>query len=121
VHETELSARYKYVATPKPRDIRASLWLVGRFASPLRRPVDDRFKIGAATNAALASFFAFQRFKISWKIAFENTGVVVAALSLAAPRLSTDRRICGLYQCFPWFAGSFPKQSKVASLERRLH
>jgi hypothetical protein len=121
VHETELSARYKYVATPKPRDIRASLWLVGRFASPLRRPVDDRFKIGAATNAAFASFFAFQRCKTSWKIAFENTGIVVAALSLAAPRLSTDRRICGLYQCFPWFAGSFPKQSKVASLERRLH
>jgi hypothetical protein len=92
--------RYKYVATPKTRDIRASLWLVGHFASPLRRPVDDRFKIGAATNAAFASFFAFQRCKTSWKIAFENSGIVADALSLATPRLSTDRRICGLYQWF---------------------
>jgi hypothetical protein len=100
VHETEFSAPYKYVATPKTRDIRASLWLVGHFASPLRRPVDDRFKIGAATNAAFALFFAFQRCKTSWKIAFVNSGIVADALSLATPRLSTDRRICGLYQCF---------------------
>jgi hypothetical protein len=97
---SKMPARYKYVATPKTRDIRASLWLVGRFASPLRRPVDDRFKIGAATNAAFASFFAFQRCKTSWKIAFENSGIVANAISLATPRLSTDQRICGLYQCF---------------------
>jgi hypothetical protein len=56
-----LSVRYKNVATPNKRDTRAPLRLVGRLISPLQRPIDVNFKIGAAANSVYAIFFSVSR------------------------------------------------------------
>ena len=50
-------ARYKIDVTPIPRDMHALLWLVGLFASPLQRPIDVKFKIGAEANTGFAIVF----------------------------------------------------------------
>ena len=54
-------ARYKNVATPKQRDMRAWMRLFGCLASPLQRPIDDKFKISAAANSGYAIGFSVSR------------------------------------------------------------
>ncbi len=54
-------ARYKNVATPKQRDMRARLRLFGCLASPLPRPNDVKFKISAAENSGYAIGFSVSR------------------------------------------------------------
>jgi dipeptidyl aminopeptidase/acylaminoacyl peptidase len=54
-------ARYKNVATPKQRDMRARLRLVRRLTSPLQRPIEVKFKIGAEANSGYAIVFRVSR------------------------------------------------------------
>ena len=54
-------ARYKHITTPKKRDMRARLRLVGRLISPLQGPIDVKFKIGAAANSGFAIGFSLSR------------------------------------------------------------
>ena len=55
------AARFKNVATPKQRDMPASLPLFGCLASPLQRPTDVEFKICAAANSDYAIGFSVSR------------------------------------------------------------
>jgi hypothetical protein len=45
--------------------------------------------------------------------AFENSGLEVVALILAASRFSTDRWVCELYQCFSWFAHGSQNRARL--------